>query len=242
MPSTDRARPHATRGILMKMAALALGTLLFLTLQRTDGFWVAAASSSRPLVDQAAQSELDRALAAELAMNPGALVATSSTDSCTNPGGLGGTACIYSESSAQTAAAGLAMFAIETSGGGAHEILGLTPDGSWQFWFATQQPVYQLLTLPGSLLICAGGDSLNVRASPAADAAIVTQLRDGSQAMADSFVLTQPGDHSAPGQPVFGMGGWYRITAPAQGWVYSRFVTDASLGNYLWHDQQTAGT
>ncbi len=49
---------------------------------------------------------------------------------------------------------------------GAMEFLGQTPGREWQFWFGTQNITYQLTVLPGDMRVCAGGDGLNVRASP----------------------------------------------------------------------------
>ena len=45
---------------------------------------------------------------------------------------------------------------------------------------------------------------------------------------AEEFVLTRPGSARAPGPRGEG---WYRITSPVAGWVPSRAISDAALGN-----------
>lgn len=103
-------------------------------------------------------------------------------------------------------------------------VMGLDGAGAWQFWFGAQQ-LYQRLGLPGGVRVCADGDSANVRAAPGLDAEIVTTLADFTEATAEQFVLTQAGAFEGL---VNGFG-WYRISGPAEGWVYSTLLTDAML-------------
>lgn len=185
-------------------------------------------------LEQTGSSAFDQALAAELAFNPGA-VAVSSGDMCPAQGNAAGATCVIPVSSADAAARGIAEFGVGSPlGSGATEVLGQEPSGAWQFWFGTQNVVYQLLDLPGAIIVCAGGDGLNVRSGPSTDGAAVAKLADGTQMAAEQFVLTDPGDHTTLSA---GRGGWYRISSPVQGWVYSRFISTASLGDCTWHDQ-----
>ncbi len=99
-------------------------------------------------------------------------------------------------------------------------VLGRDGDGVWQFYFRGQQ-YYQLVRLPGNLLICAGGDGINVRAQPNTAAPVVASLPDGSSLRAEAFVETEPGNAQAREAGA----GWYQISTPQDGWVYSRFVS-----------------
>lgn len=112
-------------------------------------------------------------------------------------------------------------------GGGALVFAGRTPDGAWRFWFGTQNVFYQLVDLPGDVLVCADGDGLNVRERADASSASAGFVPDGARLRAVEFVLT------APGIAPTGRGsGWYRVEAGdlhRAGWVSSRFVTDARL-------------
>ena len=116
-------------------------------------------------------------------------------------------------------------------GGGAAVFAGKGPDGTWGFWFGTQQGIYRAVDLPGDILVCSGADALNVRQAPSMSAAIVSSLKDGDRVRAEQFVLTEPGSLIPGGA---NGAGWYRVSAntlPAGGWVYSKFTTDARLGS-----------
>lgn len=98
-------------------------------------------------------------------------------------------------------------------------VLGRDPNGEWKFWFAGQQ-FYQLLILPADVLVCAEGQRLNVRSEPTLNAPVTAQLDHMSTAGAEEFVLTEPGTY--PRKPGYG---WYRLSAPHEGWAYSRYLT-----------------
>ncbi len=116
-------------------------------------------------------------------------------------------------------------------GSGAAVYAGKQLDGTWGFWFGTQQGNFRLVDLPGDLLICSGADTLNVRATPAMTGTVVAALKDGQRVRAERFALTQPGALT-PNAPE--AEGWYRVSSPdlpSGGWVSAKFTTDARLGN-----------
>lgn len=125
-----------------------------------------------------------------------------------------------------------ALGAQAPAGGGAALLMGREADGNWAFYAGGQQ-YYQAWKLPGEMLVCTQGSGLNVRAEPAADAQLVRTVEDNSTVTGEEFVLTQPG--TPPPSFVAGYG-WYRISAPAEGWVYSKYVSglaDCSLHDGL---------
>jgi hypothetical protein len=110
--------------------------------------------------------------------------------------------------------------------GGAALFSGRKLDGSWGYWFGTQNTNHRLTLLPGELRVCADGDGLNIRERPDTSAAILAKLNDGTTMTAIQFVLTEPGTRDAAGA------GWYRVvvTEPAvTGWVFSRFTSTTAL-------------
>jgi hypothetical protein len=122
-------------------------------------------------------------------------------------------------------------------GGGAAIFAGKEQDGTWGFWFGTQQAIYRAVDLPGDIMICAGADVLNVRSAPAKDASLIAAVKTGDKVHAEQFVLTEPAT-SGPGGT--NGAGWYRVSGPLVpngGWVYSRYTTDARLGSCQLHDQ-----
>jgi hypothetical protein len=140
--------------------------------------------------------------------------------------------CVSAQSSPSTVQRGIAAFGVSDPEGfgGVVGVLGRDPAGEWRFWFAGQQ-AYQLLVLPGDMLICAEGDSLNVRSAPATDARIVGSLPDLAAVRAEAFVLTEPA--SGGQEPGYG---WYHLSAPLDGWAYSKYLTNALLGDCALRD------
>jgi hypothetical protein len=117
------------------------------------------------------------------------------------------------------------------------EFLGKTPEGEWQYWYGAQSGTDHLTVLPGEMRICARGAGLNVRASPSADSEAVALLADDELVTVDRFVLTEPATESPTG---WSAGyGWYHLTLPQEGWAYSKYLSDASLGDCSLHDLQT---
>lgn len=116
-----------------------------------------------------------------------------------------------------------------SEGGGALVFAGRMADGSWRYWFGTQNAHYQLVDLPGDVLVCADGDGLNARERPDPNSPVVGFVTDLTRLRAEEFVLTEPGRTT----PALASGaGWYRVSvgSPAKtGWVSSRFVSDAQL-------------
>jgi hypothetical protein len=100
-------------------------------------------------------------------------------------------------------------------------VLGRNEAGAWQLFLGTQYAA-RPFTLPGSMLVCTGGQGLNVRATPASSASLIQTLADGTVLNGDQFVLTEPG---TLGSAAATEGhGWYHINSPVDGWVYSDFV------------------
>ena len=149
--------------------------------------------------------------------------------------------CTVPEPSLGTPQYGTAAFGISSyPGGGAIEFLGQTPEGEWEFWFATQNITYQLTVLPGDMRVCAGGSGLNVRASSAAESESLALLNDDTIISVDRFVLTEPGTRSATTGVQAGFG-WYHLTSPKEGWAFSKYLSVASLGDCSVHDALVRG-
>jgi hypothetical protein len=134
----------------------------------------------------------------------------------------------------EQASLGIALLNVEgPAGGGFALLMGREPDENWAYYAGGQQ-YYQASKLPGEMTVCTQGTGLNVRANPSADAELVRTVEDNSKITGEEFVLTQPGTPPTA-SPVPGYG-WYRITAPVEGWVYSKYVTglaDCSLHDSL---------
>ena len=132
------------------------------------------------------------------------------------------------------ASRGIAALGLQApAGGGAALLMGREADGNWAYYAGGQQ-WYQAWKLPGEMLVCTQGEGLNIRAEPSSEADLVTTVEDNSSVTGEEFVLTEPGtpppESSASGY------GWYQISAPAEGWVYSKYVSglpDCSLHDSL---------
>lgn len=144
----------------------------------------------------------------------------------------GGPVCVRSNSTPEEAAAGIATFGVSGSGpggeGGFLGILGRDPAGVWHFWFGTQNVTYQALKLPAELTVCAEGATLNVRAGPSTDHAILTTLADLTRVTAEQFTLTEAGIMPTESTDQVVGAGWYRLSTPVEGWAYSRYLADAA--------------
>jgi hypothetical protein len=151
-----------------------------------------------------------------------------------NPDGL---QCVTPESTPGDTDRGVAAFGVSDAGqnGGFNAALGLTADGAWKLWFTSSNP-YQLTRLPGDMVICAGGDGLRLHSAIGNDAGTVDTLADGTQVTAVKFVLTEPVD---PGNQGFG---WFQISSPESGWLYSKYLENAALNDgCALHDSQVSG-
>ncbi|MGE0229750.1 MAG: SH3 domain-containing protein [Dehalococcoidia bacterium] len=147
--------------------------------------------------------------------------------------------CVTTTNPGVSADLGIMRFAYQEpvpGGGGALVFAGRTADGSWRFWFGTQNVQYRLVDLPGDILVCADGDGLNVRERPDGASPVVGFVADLSKLRAEEFLLTEPG--STKPDLVAGTG-WYRVGvgSPAQtAWVASAFVADARSGSCALRD------
>ncbi len=98
--------------------------------------------------------------------------------------------------------------------------MGREPDGSWGFWYGSQDFDYRAKSLPVDMIVCADGDGLNVRAKADPNSAVVKLVPDGSQVRAEQFVLTKEAAKDFSGSD-----GWYRISGPVEGWVNVSYVS-----------------
>jgi len=134
----------------------------------------------------------------------------------------------------ENASLGVAVLKIEgPSGGSSGLLMGREADGKWAYYAGGVQ-YYQASKLPGEMTVCTQGTGLNVRAEPSATAQLVRTVEDNSTVTGEEFVLTQPGTPPTA-SPIPGYG-WYRISAPIEGWVYSKYVSglaDCSLHDSL---------
>lgn len=144
--------------------------------------------------------------------------------------------CVELQSTDVTVRAGIAVFGVSSGGGGFAAVYGRTAAGKWKPWFRSQN-AFSLLFLPGDVRICADGDGLNVRAEASLAGPVVTTLADGTVARAEEFVLdTATASTSSRGF------GWYRLTAPAEGWAHSEFLAAAAEGTCAGRDAQAGST
>jgi hypothetical protein len=183
-----------------------------------------ASSSASPLGDPA-----EAALAAAIELLEGVSEADCTTN---NPERAD---CIAIDASDREGASfGVAALSVEGPAGGSSVLLmGREPDGNWAYYAGGQQ-YYQASKLPGEMTVCTQGTGLNVRAEASATAQLVRTVEDNSTVSGEEFVLTQPGTPPTA-SPVPGYG-WYRISAPVEGWVYSKYVSglaDCSLHDSL---------
>lgn len=141
-------------------------------------------------------------------------------------------ACLNWSTTPSTPALGVAAFNVGSAqGGGALMVIGLEADGTtWGRWFGTQQALYQAVSLPTAMLVCAGGKGLNVYASASTSAAVAGTVSDGKTVQAEQFELTAPGSGSSSGS------GMYRISSPVDGWASATELSVASLGDCSTHD------
>ncbi|MGE0543961.1 MAG: SH3 domain-containing protein [Dehalococcoidia bacterium] len=146
--------------------------------------------------------------------------------------GMGDQVCVRPSSTPEQAARGIATFGVSGSGpggaGGFFGVLGRDPAGAWQFWYGTQNVSYQLLTLPGEMIVCAAG-GLNVRAGPSVEASVVGTLPDLTRVSAEQFTLTQPGTMPTESSDQVIGDGWYRLGGPIEGWASSHYLTNAEV-------------
>ncbi len=139
--------------------------------------------------------------------------------SADNPAGP----CATGEWSSEALATGIAAVGITESEGGIMTYWGRTADGTWVYWFASQNVGGPPVLLPGDMIVCANGDGLNLRAEPSTSAAVVALIPDGTVIVGDRLVMTDP---PSPGGSFEHPDGWYHITSPQEGWAYDRFLLD----------------
>jgi hypothetical protein len=131
--------------------------------------------------------------------------------------------CATGEWAAGSLDGGVGRVGVHSDQDGAAMFFGRTADGSWGYWFATQNTGGPLVSLPGEMVVCADGDGLNLRAEPSTSAAQVALIPDGTIVRGDRFVLTEAGARSGDGLPEHG-DGWYHITSPEEGWAYDPYL------------------
>jgi hypothetical protein len=184
----------------------------------------AASSSASPSEDPA-----EAALAAAIALVDGVPGADCTAN---NPEQKD---CVsFEPNDGELASRGIAVLGVEGPAGGSFALLmGREADGNWDYYAGGQQ-YYQASKLPGEMQVCTQGTGLNIRAEPSSDADLVSTVQDNTTVTGEEFVLTQPAT-PPPESGVAGYG-WYRTSAPAEGWVYSKYVSglaDCSLHNSL---------
>jgi uncharacterized lipoprotein YbaY/heat shock protein HslJ len=154
-----------------------------------------------------------------------------------------GTNCvepIAGDAESRTLPRGIATFSVTyvNEPGSYIAYFGRTSTGDWGYWFGAQDQQSPLITLPGELLACAGpaGGLPRVLHSPSGESETLQPL---TRLTAESFVLTQPGTPATDSNPEGRRGlGWYRVSAPLEGWVPEQDATAAVLGDCTVHDIQ----
>lgn len=132
--------------------------------------------------------------------------------------------CLKLQTEPSAVQRGIAIFGVSDPGGGGFVgVMGRDQTGEWKFWFGTQN-AYQLLTLPGEMLVCAEDQGLNVRSAPTTDAPTATVLKDMTVVRGEEFVLTEPASDTLKAGY-----GWYRLSSPQEGWAYSKYLINAAL-------------
>jgi hypothetical protein len=135
--------------------------------------------------------------------------------------------CVEPVSSADNAQRGIVVYAVVTeSGQRVRAVLGRDSGRAWRFWYATASPSYQLNVLPGDLRVCADGQGVDIREEPSAQSRSIARANDQTVLRADGFVLTEA---SASLQRTGS--GFYHVSGPQAGWVFSRQVSDSRFGN-----------
>jgi hypothetical protein len=158
-------------------------------------------------------------------------------DNCINGGNPNRHSCVAMESVPADVDRGIAFFGVSDAGqnSGFGAALGKTGGGEWKLWFTSQNP-YQLTRLPGQMVVCSSGDGVNLRSGPSPDAPRVGGYADGTSVTGEQFVLTEPVD---PGHAGFG---WFRISSPDAGWLYSKYLETAALNDSCaLHNAQVGG-
>ena len=142
--------------------------------------------------------------------------------------------CIVPPDDRESEARGVAGFGLIAASRvhGALGVLGRQPSGAWGFFLITDGAHYQLVGLPGELIVCAEGAGLNVRAAPSTEAEVLVALPDLARVQAEAFLLTEPGDNG-PGRVARAGAGWYRLSAPAEGWAYSRYLSNTTVDAWM---------
>lgn len=154
-----------------------------------------------------------------------------------------GTPCVEpvtGEMEVRTLPRGIATFSVTfvDEPGSYIAVFGRTAAGEWGYWFGAQDQQSPLLTLPGELLACGGPDGGPAR--------LYRPARGGSEPLqpltrlrAEEFVLTQSGRPGTElGDPGVRGLGWYRVSAPAEGWAPEQDITAAVLDDCTVHDIQ----
>ena len=132
---------------------------------------------------------------------------------------------IQGPGSASDVATGIADFAVGDSFGGGHGILGRTLSGDWLPWVGGNGTILEPFDLPQDAMVCAGGDGLTLRDGPSTDAARLAVLADNTRVRVEQFVLTDPANSGVPAA------GWYRVSAPQAGWLFSKYLVNARLSD-----------
>lgn len=139
-------------------------------------------------------------------------------------------ACIEPQSSPEQAERGIAVFGVTYAAAAPLiAVLGRDAGGEWGFWFGTRGFVYQLLRLPGEMKICAAPDGLDLRAGPSPGAAVGGRLAHLTTVRAEEFVLTEAGAAPSPGAGGRNSAGWYRLSAPLEGWSPATSLTNTEV-------------
>jgi hypothetical protein len=126
------------------------------------------------------------AIAQDFGAHAGAITGAQCGSECTL---MAGDDRILGPASASQVARGIAHFGVGNSFGGAHHFWARTPAADWQSWIVTQNGGPELTSLPGAMLVGAGGDGLTLRAGPGTDAASLGVLADSTRVTAEEFVL-----------------------------------------------------
>ena len=208
---------------MLRLLFAAVGAALLVSL--TAFVATASAGGGAQVAVQTPEEAAATSLAAALRIFDG-------TDDPACVAGTGDEACVRPSSTPEQAARGIATFGVSGSGpdgaGGFFGILGRDPAGAWQFWYGTQNVSYQLLSLPGDMIVCAA-EGLNVRTSPSVDAPVIGTLPDLTRITAELFTLTQPGTMPMESSEQVIGSGWYRLSGPIEGWASANYLTNVEV-------------